>query len=231
MKMRKLLLTCAAIASVSLAFSVSVFAETGTMLHNTASAPDLADATSGQMTVMVVKMENSTDDPIPSASNILYIDQVEYDTDIFQNMKLKDALKDDDYYAVKVGGQNVATAAETVFKVGKLVAGATVEGYDTFLASAPIKITDPANMKFKITKDGSGNKEAIVGSFASNITTTQEVIPVVGYKISSEGTNPVAKGDTFTLSLYDSVKNGSDGNPDLSTGTLVDTWTYQVPEQ
>lgn len=210
MKMRKLLLTCAAVASVSLAFSISAFAETITMEKDTASATIPAGA-EGQMTVMVLKMTDSTTIPAPSTDNILYIDQVANDAEIFQNMKLKNALAAGDYYAIKVGGENIA-ATDAIYKVGGLVAGKTVDGFKTFSAQAPIKVTNPATMKFTIAKTNS--ERVVTGTLPEGIEASTEIIPIIKY---SESDATVAVNDVFTVTLLDGENT-------------VDAWTYTVTE-
>lgn len=214
MKMRKLLLTCAAIASVSLAFSISAFADpTVTMNGDTASVPSLP-ATEGQMTVMVIDMGDSTTVPTPDEDNILYIDQVAYGADIFQDMKLKNAVAEGKYYAVKVGGEKASAVAETIYKVGALVAGKEVDGFKTFSAQAPIKVTDPATMKFTIGKSNSAR--VVEGTLPEGIEASTEIIPIIKYKVG-EAENTVSLNDVFTVTLYE----GS---------TAVDSWTYVVTE-
>lgn len=211
MKMRKLLLTCAAIASVSLAFSISAFAAdpTVTMNGDTASVPSLP-ATEGQMTVMVIDMDDSATVPTPSADNILYIDQVAYGANIFQDMKLKEAVAEESYYAIRVGGEKASGVEETIYKVGKLVAGnKTADGYNTFSAMAPIKAT-PGTTTFKITNDKVADKE-VIGELPTNIELTAEIIPIIKYKAED-----VEVGSIFTVEL-------------LEDGTSVDSWNYEVP--
>lgn len=115
MKMKKLLLTCAAVAGVSAALATSSFAEVIT--NNDGYSKDAgtysvkSDLTSqsGQMTVLIIP-KAAYDAGTVQDSDIIYIDQTAASSSdsIFQDLGLKGGktLADGDYY-IRIGGDNI----------------------------------------------------------------------------------------------------------------------------
>lgn len=115
MKMKKLLLTCAAVAGVSAALATSSFAEVIT--NNDGYSKDAgtysvkSDLTSqsGQMTVLIIP-KAAYDAGTVQDSDIIYIDQTAAPSSdkIFQDLGLKGGktLADGDYY-IRIGGDNI----------------------------------------------------------------------------------------------------------------------------
>lgn len=124
MKIRKLLLTCTAIAGLSAAFAVAANAEpiTNNTYDKTAGtvsvATDLKGYAGDQMTVIVIPESAYTSNSIADA-DILYIDQeaAKADSNIFQGMGVKGGKLDPGTYYIKVGGTNIAADGIIVEKI------------------------------------------------------------------------------------------------------------------
>ena len=124
MKIRKLLLTCTAIAGISAAFAVAANAEpiTNNTYDKTAGtvsvATDLKGYAGDQMTVIVIPESAYTSNSIADA-DILYIDQeaAKADSNIFQGMGVKGGKLDPGTYYIKVGGTNIAADGIIVEKI------------------------------------------------------------------------------------------------------------------
>lgn len=124
MKIRKLLLTCTAIAGISAAFAVAANAEivTNNTYDKTAGtvsvATDLKGYAGDQMTVIVIPESAYTSNSIADA-DILYIDQeaAKADAAIFQGMGVKGGKLDPGTYYIKVGGTNIAADGIIVEKI------------------------------------------------------------------------------------------------------------------
>lgn len=117
MKIRKLLLTCTAIAGISAAFAVAANAEP--IVNNTydkkagtvSVTSDLSEYAGDQMTVILIpesaykNLQNGLAD-----KDILYIDQdaAKADSKIFQGMGVKGGKLDPGTYYLRVGGTNIA---------------------------------------------------------------------------------------------------------------------------
>ncbi len=112
MKIRKLLLTCTAIAGLSAAFAVAANAATYNKTNGTVSFEgDLTSYAGDQMTVILIpesaykNLQNGLAD-----KDILYIDQdaAKADSKIFQDMGVKGGKLDPGTYYLRVGGTNIA---------------------------------------------------------------------------------------------------------------------------
>ncbi len=112
MKIRKLLLTCTAIASLSAAFAVAANAATYNKTNGTVSFDgDLTSHAGEQMTVILIpesaykNLQNGLAD-----TDILYIDQdaAKADSKIFQDMGVKGGKLEPGTYHLRVGGTNIA---------------------------------------------------------------------------------------------------------------------------
>lgn len=131
MKIKKLFAGLVATSMVA-AMGTSAFAATltETTEGSKASVASLP-ASSGQMTVLVAKIDANSvsvdsetgaatvSNPTITDETIIYIDQDDYSAGMFQNMGLKTTLKEGDYFLVRVGGQNLTSIHEEIYKVVK----------------------------------------------------------------------------------------------------------------
>ena len=176
MKIRKLLLTCTAIAGLSAAFAVAANAEpiTNNTYDKTAGtvsvATDLKGYAGDQMTVIVIPESAYTSNSIADA-DILYIDQeaAKADSNIFQGMGVKGGttLPDGDYY-IKVGGTNIAAdgiivekitiASEPTYKLGDVNEDGDIRSNDSSLVLNHVvgltELTGTPALAADVNKDG-----------------------------------------------------------------------------
>ena len=176
MKIRKLLLTCTAIAGISAAFAVAANAEpiTNNTYDKTAGtvsvASDLTGYAGDQMTVIVIP-ESAYESATIADTDILYIDQdaAKADGAIFQGMGLKGGttLPDGDYY-IKVGGTNIAAdgiivekitiASEPTYKLGDVNEDGDIRSNDASLVLDHVvglaELTGTPALAADVNKDG-----------------------------------------------------------------------------
>ena len=176
MKIRKLLLTCTAIAGISAAFAVAANAEpiTTNTYDKTAGtvsvASDLTGYAGDQMTVIVIPA-SAYESATIADTDILYIDQdaAKADGAIFQGMGLKGGttLPDGDYY-IKVGGTNIAAdgiivekitiASEPTYKLGDVNEDGDIRSNDSSLVLNHVvgltELTGTPALAADVNKDG-----------------------------------------------------------------------------
>lgn len=175
MKIRKLLLTCTAIAGISAAFAVAANAEivTNNTYDKTAGtvsvATDLKGYAGDQMTVIVIPESAYTSNSIADA-DILYIDQeaAKADSNIFQGMGVKGGKLDPGTYYIKVGGTNIAAdgiivekitiASEPTYKLGDVNEDGDIRSNDSSLVLNHVvgltELTGTPALAADVNKDG-----------------------------------------------------------------------------
>lgn len=172
MKIRKLLLTCTAIAGLSAAFAVAANAATYNKTNGTVSFEgDLTSYAGDQMTVILIpesaykNLQNGLAD-----KDILYIDQdaAKADSKIFQDMGVKGGKLDPGTYYIRVGGTNIAAdgiivekitiASEPTYKLGDVNEDGDIRSNDASLVLDHVvglaELTGTPALAADVNKDG-----------------------------------------------------------------------------